>query len=202
MTITVCARSIISNPYELPPSEAAAELSQSFGFEPVDPAVKAGKVRAVFDKVAPRYDLMNDLMSAGVHRLWKEALVDWLAPRQGKNYLDLAGGTGDIATRILRRIDGNATMLLTDINYAMLSIGRDRALDSGYFSAMHVVTADAQKLPLGDGSIDYCTIRFRYAQCDAYRSGAGGDPPGFGARRPLFMPGILPLDHRGTATAL
>lgn len=142
------------------PVSAADELAQSFGFEPVAPEAKAIKVRAVFDQVATRYDLMNDLMSAGVHRLWKEAMVDWLGPRPGKRYLDLAGGTGDIAGRILKRVDGKANVFLSDINVSMLSVGRDRFLDNGPFGAVHVVAADAQKLPFSDRSVDACTIAF------------------------------------------
>lgn len=141
-------------------TNTAETLAHSFGFEPIEPEAKAEKVRAVFDKVAKRYDLMNDLMSAGVHRLWKEAMVDWLAPRPDRVYLDLAGGTGDIAARILRRIDGQARIYLADINYSMLAVGRDRVLDDGYFGAVHPVTADAQALPFSDASIDACTIAF------------------------------------------
>lgn len=103
---------------------------------------------------------MNDLMSAGVHRLWKEAMVDWLGPRPGRTYLDLAGGTGDIASRILDRIGGQGQVHLADINYAMLAVGRDRALDQGWFGALHPVTADAQYLPFATGSINACTIAF------------------------------------------
>lgn len=140
--------------------DAAKALASSFGFEPVDPADKADKVRAVFDKVSPRYDLMNDLMSAGVHRLWKEALVDWLAPRPGRRYLDLAGGTGDVASRILNRVDGNASMLLADINFSMLNVGRDRAIDEGWHQSIELLVADAQRLPLPDASVDVVTIAF------------------------------------------
>jgi hypothetical protein len=88
--------------------EASRRLAGNFGFRPVEPAEKAALVRGVFDRVAARYDLMNDLMSGGVHRLWKEALLDWLAPRPGIAHLDVAGGTGDIALRLLDRVDGQA----------------------------------------------------------------------------------------------
>jgi len=138
----------------------ALTLASSFGFETVDPADKAERVRAVFDKVSPRYDLMNDLMSAGVHRLWKEALIDWLAPRPGRRYLDVAGGTGDVAGRILKRLRGDASMLLCDINFSMLSRGRDRALDEGFAQSQSVLVADAQRLPLPDASVDVVTIAF------------------------------------------
>src|SRR5436853_4072754 len=117
---------------ERDPARSAAELlARSFGFAEVDPSAKSGLVRGVFDRVAGRYDLMNDLMSAGVHRLWKEALLDWLAPRPGMRLLDVAGGTGDIALRLLDRVGGEAAVRLLDINQAMLSVGRDKALDRG-----------------------------------------------------------------------
>jgi len=141
-------------------AEAARRLAESFGFEPVDPAGKAGRVRAVFDSVAQRYDLMNDLMSLGVHRLWKEALVDWLAPRPGMRLLDIAGGTGDIADRVLRRLDGDALVVLADINPAMLGQGRDRSLDAGWYGRLDFVCADAMALPFADQSFDAVTIAF------------------------------------------
>ncbi|MEZ5826350.1 MAG: bifunctional demethylmenaquinone methyltransferase/2-methoxy-6-polyprenyl-1,4-benzoquinol methylase UbiE [Geminicoccaceae bacterium] len=140
--------------------EAVAHLASSFGFEDVDPAAKSGKVRAVFDSVAGRYDIMNDVMSLGVHRLWKEAMLDWLAPRAGRHYLDLAGGTGDIAQRLFDRIDGKARITLIDINVSMLEAGRDRALDSGWYDGIDWVAGDAQSLPLPDRSIDACTMAF------------------------------------------
>src|SRR5258707_11980041 len=113
-----------------PPAEQA-----SFGYRDVPAAEKAGLVRQVFESVAPRYDLMNDLMSGGVHRLWKNALVDVLNPRAGEKFLDVAGGTGDVAFRILRRqMERGADrpdVTVCDINPAMLAVGRDRAVDRG-----------------------------------------------------------------------
>ena len=140
--------------------EALKRLSHSFGFEPVEADEKSGRVRAVFDSVAGKYDIMNDLMSAGVHRLWKEALLDWLAPRPGRHYLDLAGGTGDIAQRLQNRVDGKAQIALVDINLSMLSAGRDRALDNGWFNGIEWVAGDAQSLPFPDGHFDACTMAF------------------------------------------
>ena len=145
---------------ERPASRAAEELAGSFGFEPVDPAVKAGRVRAVFDSVAGRYDLMNDLMSGGVHRLWKEAMLDWLAPRPGYRYLDVAGGTGDIAQRLLDRTKGQGEVVLADINEAMLKVGRDRAYDRGWVGPVRFVAGDAMRLPFPDRRFDACTIAF------------------------------------------
>jgi demethylmenaquinone methyltransferase/2-methoxy-6-polyprenyl-1,4-benzoquinol methylase len=141
-------------------TDAADELARSFGFETVDPAEKAHKVREVFDRVAGRYDLMNDLMSAGVHRLWKNALVDWLAPRRGIHHLDVAGGTGDVAFRIADRVGGEADITICDINHAMLEVGRDRAIDRGLVRGLSWVTGDAMALPLPDRSFDSYTIAF------------------------------------------
>ena len=127
------------------PEAAADRLAHSFGFEAVEPEAKAQRVREVFQRVASRYDLMNDLMSAGVHRLWKEALLDWLAPRPGMRLLDVAGGTGDIAMRFLGRIDGKGHATLVDINDAMLGVGRDRAVDAGWLGEIDaVLTVDGK----------------------------------------------------------
>ena len=121
---------------------------------------KAGLVARVFDSVAPRYDLMNDLMSAGVHRLWKNALVDVLHPRRGERFVDVAGGTGDIAFRIAERIGDGADVTICDINPAMLEVGRDRAVDRGLLSGLVWTTGDAEALPLPDRSFDAYTIAF------------------------------------------
>lgn len=142
------------------PAAAAAELAASFGFEKVEPGAKAGRVRRVFDSVAGRYDLMNDLMSMGVHRLWKEAVLDWLAPRPGIRLLDLAGGTGDMAERTLGRVDGEGRAVLADINASMLGQGRDRALERGWFDRLAFVCADAMALPFEDGRFDAVIIAF------------------------------------------
>src|SRR6201999_1430081 len=98
-----------------------------FGYRQIERGEKAGMVRAVFDSVAPRYDLMNDLMSLGIHRIWKQVFINDLQPRPTHTLLDLAGGTGDISFGWLKR--GGGPVLLTDINRAMLSVGRDRALN-------------------------------------------------------------------------
>ena len=143
------------------PARAAAErLARSFGFDDVAPEAKAGLVRDVFQRVASRYDLMNDLMSGGIHRLWKEALLDWLAPRPGMHLLDVAGGTGDIATRFLQRIEGQGQVTLADINPSMLAVGRDRALDAGWLGEIGWLAGDAMQLPFADRSFDAVTIAF------------------------------------------
>ena len=124
------------------------------------PEEKAGRVRDVFQRVASRYDLMNDLMSGGIHRLWKEALLDWLAPRPGMHLLDVAGGTGDIATRFLQRLEGQGRVTLADINPSMLVVGRDRALDAGWLGEIGWLAGDAMQLPFADRSFDAVTIAF------------------------------------------
>ncbi len=142
------------------PASAAARLAASFGFEEIAPEEKAGRVKAVFERVAARYDLMNDLMSAGIHRLWKEAMLDWLMPRPGIHLVDVAGGTGDVAMRLLARLDGKARVTVVDYNLAMIQVGRDRALDAGWLGEIDWVVGDAQRLPLPDASVDAYTIAF------------------------------------------
>ena len=134
----------------------------SFGFRDVPEAEKEGLVREVFSSVAARYDLMNDLMSGGVHRVWKDAMVEWLNPRPGWQVLDVAGGTGDIAFRIAqmaRARGGEAGITVCDINAAMLGEGEKRALAKGE-SAMQWVCGNAEKLPFPDASFDAYTIAF------------------------------------------
>jgi demethylmenaquinone methyltransferase/2-methoxy-6-polyprenyl-1,4-benzoquinol methylase len=134
-----------------------------FGFRRVAATDKSRLVRDVFDSVAPRYDLMNDLMSAGVHRLWKAALVTQVSPRPGERFLDVAGGTGDIAFRLLEGAGGAQTgahVAICDINAAMLSVGRDRAIDRGKLQGLAWVTGDAERLPVAAASVDCYTIAF------------------------------------------
>jgi len=116
-------------------------------------------VHGVFSSVASRYDLMNDLMSAGVHRLWKDAMIDWLAPRPGMHLLDVAGGTGDIAFRILRRLDGEGRVTVCDMTQAMLDEGARRA-DRDGIEDIDWVCGDAMALPFADRSFDAYTIAF------------------------------------------
>jgi len=129
-----------------------------FGYREVPEAEKAGLVRGVFSSVAARYDLMNDLMSAGVHRLWKDAMMDWLAPRPGQRLLDVAGGTGDIAFRFLRRAPGSAAVVL-DMTPAMLEEGRRRA-GPELAGRIDWVAGDAMALPFPDAAFDAYTISF------------------------------------------
>ena len=129
-----------------------------FGYRRVPEAEKASLVRDVFDSVASRYDLMNDLMSLGVHRLWKAAMMDWLAPRPDMALLDVGGGTGDIAFRFLERGGGPVTVV--DINDEMLVRGRERAMDKGILDAITWLTGDAENLPVADASQDAYTTAF------------------------------------------
>ena len=141
------------------PADTPADRA-SFGYRDVPAAEKAGLVARVFESVAPRYDLMNDLMSVGVHRLWKNAMVDVLHPRRGEKFLDVAGGTGDIAFRILQRVGEGADVTICDINPAMLEVGRDRAVDRGLLKGLTWTTGDAESLPFPDRSFDAYTIAF------------------------------------------
>ena len=129
----------------------------SFGERRVPEDKKAGLVRDVFESVAPRYDLMNDLMSAGVHRLWKRRMVASLHARAGQHIVDVAGGTGDVAFRLLEQA---CRVTLVDINAAMVSVGRDRAIDRGLIDGLAWVCGDAEALPLGDRTADAYTIAF------------------------------------------
>ena len=130
-----------------------------FGFQTVAEEEKAGLVHGVFTRVASRYDLMNDLMSGGVHRLWKDAMMDWLAPRPGQRLLDVAGGTGDIAFRFLRRAPG-ATATVCDMTEQMLVEGRRRADAESFADRLDWVVGDAMALPFDDATFDVYTISF------------------------------------------
>jgi demethylmenaquinone methyltransferase/2-methoxy-6-polyprenyl-1,4-benzoquinol methylase len=131
-----------------------------FGEKQVAPDEKTRLVRGVFDSVAPSYDVMNDFMSGGLHRLWKDHLVRKIRPRAGLHYLDVAGGTGDIAFRIRKKAGQNCKITLCDINAEMLSVGRDRSIDMGMGDDFDWVTGNAESLPLQDNSVDVYTIAF------------------------------------------
>ena len=162
--------------------------STQFGEEAVTPEEKTAKVRGVFDSVADQYDVMNDLMSGGVHRLWKNHLIRKIRPKAGLNYLDVAGGTGDIAFRIKNSLEaqarkratpdntglqnsdipprpaacghGETEITLCDLNWDMLRVGRDRAVDKGWLNEFEWVTGNAENLPLPSNSMDVYTIAF------------------------------------------
>ena len=136
-----------------------------FGARRVPEAEKASLVRALFDSVAPRYDLMNDLMSGGTHRWWKAEMIAWLKPRSGQVLLDVAGGTGDIALRALPRLaprgaPARGSVVVCDTSEQMLAIGRARAVDQGILAGIEWVCADAERLPAADRSVDLYTIAF------------------------------------------
>ena len=136
-----------------------AEQTTHFGFETVPEAEKAKKVQGVFTSVASKYDVMNDVMSLGVHRIWKEAMMDWLAPRPSQKLLDVAGGTGDISFKFLKRAGfGHATVL--DITENMLIEGRKRAEANKVLDSLNWVVGDAMALPFADNSFDVYTISF------------------------------------------
>jgi demethylmenaquinone methyltransferase/2-methoxy-6-polyprenyl-1,4-benzoquinol methylase len=130
-----------------------------FGFETVHAAEKAGKVQGVFNSVAAKYDVMNDVMSIGIHRIWKEAMMDWLAPRCGQTLIDVAGGTGDVSFKFLNRAGaGHATVL--DLTENMLVEGRKRAEASEMEQSLDWLVGDAMALPFADNSFDVYTISF------------------------------------------
>ena len=129
-----------------------------FGYQQVPEADKARRVADVFDSVAARYDLMNDLMSGGLHRLWKRSAIERSGVRPGERVLDLAGGTGDLARRFARRVGPTGEVVLADINRAMLGRGRDRLIDAGL--VLPLVQCDAESLPFADASFDCVSIGF------------------------------------------
>ena len=129
-----------------------------FGYEEVPEAEKARRVGAVFDRVAERYDLMNDLMSLGLHRLWKAFAVSIARPRPGERILDVASGSGDLARALGRRVQPGGEIWLTDINRSMLARGRDRVLDEGLLAP--AVQCDAERLPFPSGRFDCVSVAF------------------------------------------
>jgi len=131
-----------------------------FGFEKVAWSDKAARVRAVFESVAGKYDVMNDLMSFGVHRLWKQFTLSLTGLRPGQHALDVAGGTGDLALGLLRQVGKSGRVVLSDVNPAMLEIGRDRILDKGFVGNVECIVADAERLPFEDNAFDCVTIGF------------------------------------------
>ncbi len=131
-----------------------------FGYEQVAVEDKARRVAEVFHSVAAKYDLMNDLMSGGVHRLWKRITIEASAVRPGHKILDIAGGTGDLSYQFARRVGKEGLVVLADINASMLTVGRDRLLDRGVAGNIQFAQADAQYLPFPDNTFDCITIAF------------------------------------------
>jgi demethylmenaquinone methyltransferase / 2-methoxy-6-polyprenyl-1,4-benzoquinol methylase len=139
---------------------ADSNRTTDFGFEKVGWSEKAERVRAVFSSVAGKYDVMNDLMSFGAHRLWKQFALSLTGLKAGQHALDVAGGTGDLAAGMLRQVGKSGRVVLSDINPAMLEIGRDRLLDKGFAGNVECLIADAEKLPFDDKSFDCVMIGF------------------------------------------
>lgn len=137
-----------------------AEKTTHFGYRQVDWDDKVHRVTGVFDSVADKYDLMNDAMSFGVHRLWKRFAVEKTGARRGQRILDLAGGTGDLAVRMSRMVGPEGEVLIGDINASMLNRGRERLLDQGISNNVRFVQANAEDLPFPDKSFDCITIAF------------------------------------------
>ncbi|WP_300715507.1 bifunctional demethylmenaquinone methyltransferase/2-methoxy-6-polyprenyl-1,4-benzoquinol methylase UbiE [Hydrogenophaga sp.] len=129
-----------------------------FGFKTVDEREKASRVRSVFDSVAPKYDVMNDLMSAGLHRLWKRYTLTVANPQPGQQVLDIAGGTGDLSLAFARKVGPTGRVVHTDINEAMLREGRTRLLDMGV--VLPTLVCDAEKLPFASESFDFVSVAF------------------------------------------
>jgi len=136
------------------------DSSTHFGYRTVDSDEKAGMVRDVFDSVASRYDLMNDVMSFGIHRLWKRFAIGLAGVRADQRILDLASGTGDLADRFSDRVGPGGQVVMTDINAAMLNVGRDRMIDRGRVGNLAYAQVDAEALPFPDDTFDLVTIAF------------------------------------------
>jgi demethylmenaquinone methyltransferase/2-methoxy-6-polyprenyl-1,4-benzoquinol methylase len=137
-----------------------SERTTNFGFEKVPTRDKARRVSSVFSSVAENYDLMNDLMSFGVHRLWKRFVVDLAGVRAGQKVLDLAGGSGDLARQFVKKVGESGLVTLADLNADMLDVGRRRLVDSGVLKAVAYVQTDAESLPFSDNSFDLVSIAF------------------------------------------
>jgi len=143
-----------------PSVDAMSKETTHFGYETVPVDDKAQRVKGVFDSVASRYDLMNDLMSGGLHRLWKRFTIEQAAVRRGHAVLDLAGGTGDLAGEFASRVGSGGHVVLADINASMLQQGRSRLIDAGIAGNLSIAQVDAEKLPFATSSFDCITIAF------------------------------------------
>ena len=137
-----------------------SEKTTHFGYETVDAKEKAGRVAGVFHSVADNYDLMTELMSAGIHRLWKHMTIEMSGVRKGHKVLDIAGGTGDLAAKFSKIVGSEGSVVLADINESMLKVGRDRLIDRGITENVTFSQADAQYLPFPDNTFNVITIAF------------------------------------------
>lgn len=145
---------------EVAHNEAARNETTHFGFETVAKEEKVAKVAEVFHSVAAKYDIMNDLMSGGIHRLWKRFTIDCSGARPGQRILDLGGGTGDLTAKFSRIVGDKGHVILADINNSMLNVGRDKLRDIGIVGNVHYVQANAEELPFPDDYFDCITISF------------------------------------------
>jgi demethylmenaquinone methyltransferase/2-methoxy-6-polyprenyl-1,4-benzoquinol methylase len=170
--------------------------SADFGYERVPWNEKSRRVRGVFDSVASRYDLMNDLMSGGMHRLWKRFTLSLANLRPGQRALDVAGGTGDIAAGLAKQVGDRGLVVLTDINAAMLARGRDRLINDGFVGNVRFAQVNAEKLPFPDGTFDCVTIAFGLRNVT-------DKPAALAAMRRVLKPGgqllILEFSHPTSA---
>jgi demethylmenaquinone methyltransferase/2-methoxy-6-polyprenyl-1,4-benzoquinol methylase len=142
------------------PPDSPDSNTTDFGFQQVPISEKAKKVAGIFTQVADKYDVMNDLMSLGIHRLWKRFAFELASVRPGQKVLDLAGGTGDLAKKFAQQVGADGWVTLADINQAMLHKGRDRLIDAGVVGNVGYVQADAERLPFAENSFDVVTMAF------------------------------------------
>ena len=167
------------------------EKTTHFGFTEIPESEKAGRVQGIFGSVASKYDVMNDAMSLGIHRIWKDAMMDWLAPRPGQRLLDVAGGTGDISFKFLSRAgSGHATVL--DLTEPMLVEGRKRAEAASMADSLDWVVGDAMALPFDDNTFDVYTISFGIRKRHPPPGRSERGLPGAEARWPPDGAGVLP----------
>ena len=191
-----------------PMSEGETSGGPDFGFGHVPSSEKAALVRAVFNSVAPRYDLMNDLMSGGIHRWWKAEVAAKLQPRPGQRLLDVAGGTGDIALLALPRLvpegeeEGGGGVVVCDINEKMLAVGRARALDRGILTGIEWLCADAERLPIASAQLRSLHDRLRPAERHPDRGGTRRGAARSQTRRALSVSRIHPQSDAAAAAAL
>ncbi|MDQ8036758.1 MAG: bifunctional demethylmenaquinone methyltransferase/2-methoxy-6-polyprenyl-1,4-benzoquinol methylase UbiE [Pedobacter sp.] len=148
------------SPADKAPASSTPDSTTHFGYQTVATGEKARKVAEVFHSVAARYDIMNDLMSFGVHRLWKRYTIEMAGVRPGQQVLDIAGGTGDLAKAFSKRVGPTGKVILSDINASMLGVGRDRLIDNGLTQNLEFVQANAECLPFADNTFDLLTISF------------------------------------------
>ncbi|MGB3724634.1 MAG: bifunctional demethylmenaquinone methyltransferase/2-methoxy-6-polyprenyl-1,4-benzoquinol methylase UbiE [Glaciecola sp.] len=141
-------------------NQSAEQQTTDFGFTQVETSKKADMVAEVFHSVAAKYDVMNDLMSFGIHRIWKRFTIDSSGVKSGQKVLDLAGGTGDLAAKFSRIVGNSGQVVLADINHSMLNVGKDKLINMGIMGNLHYVQANAEALPFPDNHFDLITIAF------------------------------------------